>query len=46
MNSDTETNMKKEDINADVNELLKQLNQKVYELYELTDEEIDIVEGN
>ena len=38
--------MKKEDINADVNELLKQLNQKVYELYELTDEEIDIVEGN
>ena len=38
-------NMKKEDINADVSKLVQQLNEKVYELYGLTKEEIAIVEG-
>ena len=36
---------KKADINADVSKLIKQLNEKVYELYGLTEEEIAIVEG-
>lgn len=36
---------KKADINADVSKLIKLLNEKVYELYGLTEEEIAIVEG-
>lgn len=37
--------VKKADMNADVSKLIEQLNEKVYELYGLTEEEIAIVEG-
>ena len=37
--------IKKDDINADVSKLVKQLNEKVYKLYGLTEEEIAIIEG-
>ena len=38
--------LKKENINADVKNLFKQLNAKVYELYNLSPEEIEIIETN
>ena len=37
--------VKKANMNADVSKLIEQLNEKVYELYRLTPEEIAIVEG-
>ena len=37
--------VKKANMNADVSKLIEQLNEKVYELYGLTPEEIAIVEG-
>ena len=37
--------VKKANMNADVSKLIEQLNEKVYELYGLTEDEIAIVEG-
>jgi hypothetical protein len=36
---------KKSDLNADTSELEKAINQLVYQFYDLTEEEIRIVEG-